>query len=879
MYRLRTTFLTCLLALLYIVMQAQETTDGNVARKAIAEIALEICPNISGNYDYYVSNETVSDPTANGSTVEGRYWMVFVDMAPLANWDHPCKYIYIKENSMTADGTTIVEDSNRPPRGIKMSSLIEGKKQKVLRAGKSRMPRRTAANGGNKYADNTYAVIISGGANPENNYIRYWNDCSFIYSALAETHGVPKQNIKVVMAGGNTDEPNQNWSNNAVSPDLKQTDCDLDGDGIDDIEYPATIPSLDLVFEELKNKLTEKDHLFVFVTDHGGKDEITDSAYIYLWDNCRLTPKKFASYFKEMKAGYISFLLGQCFSGGFVDDLKGDNRIIATACGEDEESYACEEIEFDEFLYHYTAAINGSDAYGNMVGDGNGSTLKKAFEYAVAKDSHAGHKYAFGRETPTFSLLENTTAEELAFNSIPNAVDLYIGSFPYEENNCFWNSDALWARYYNDAAWNEESQSEKCKLAGYGAVRVSNRGVKPYTGDDLYVSMFWTKPYINIPVTEWLNKSNNYEVLDSYKIIGTIAPGETRLFEMKADPNVMSSFLDHSFYDSYTYFADIHATGDGYMGRPMHRPYEDLSSGHKKLLACKNEIGVGNKSMICSSAANAATTYRLEIVEDSCNVKSIFENAELRINNTNITLNGDNGVSLSENASVDKNNDRSIIINGDARICGIPSSLATFVLDGAFWANSQISGKTKYKVHAVLYDEKTNKCIGGMTYKMSSKRRPAITVDVVGKDENGVAYLVAENVSEKVGYSWMDKDGILIGTTEKVRYTGGDITLRLTAMSDGAIAEFDCSDVQVADNVSIEKIQDGFSVKFKEPVEEETTIKVATISNMSDQRVYKLSKGEKQKDVNTNGMSVNKDSYYSISVFQKNTCISNKKVK
>lgn len=108
MYRLRTTFLTCLLALLYIVMQAQETTDGNVARKAIAEIALEICPNISGNYDYYVSNETVSDPTVNGSTVEGGYWMVFVDMAPLANWDHPCKYIYIKENSMTADGTTIV---------------------------------------------------------------------------------------------------------------------------------------------------------------------------------------------------------------------------------------------------------------------------------------------------------------------------------------------------------------------------------------------------------------------------------------------------------------------------------------------------------------------------------------------------------------------------------------------------------------------------------------------------------------------------------------------------------------------------------------------------------------------------------------------------
>lgn len=49
MYRLRTIFLTCLLALLYIVVQAQETTDGNVVRKAIAEIALEICPNTASS--------------------------------------------------------------------------------------------------------------------------------------------------------------------------------------------------------------------------------------------------------------------------------------------------------------------------------------------------------------------------------------------------------------------------------------------------------------------------------------------------------------------------------------------------------------------------------------------------------------------------------------------------------------------------------------------------------------------------------------------------------------------------------------------------------------------------------------------------------------
>lgn len=875
--------LALMLSVIAMSLHAQRTADPST-KEELAKIAMKICPDNSNTYDYFISKTAVCNPTVNGKTIEGDYWLAFVDIEPQANWDHKCKYIYIKHGEEAeTDGTVYVVDSKRPPLGIKMDayklSSNNSQQQVKMKRAASKIALQANTQAENEFAQNTYAVIISGGANPEENYLRYWNDCAFIYSTLTETYGVPKSNIEVAMAAGKTGEANQNYST-SYSPELKPTDCDLDGDGIDDIEYAANTQSLEAIFSGLKQKLTDKDHLFVFVTDHGGKNEMNDSSFIYLWNNYQLYPRKFAGYLDGIDAGYITVVLGQCFAGGFVDDLKADNRIIMTACGADESSYAMEKIPFDEFLYHFTSALYGSDPYGNKKGDADvkDRTMKYAFDFAKKSDWHFYSKYANGKETPSLTLLENTTAEELSFGSIPNTVELYIGAFPYEENVNFWDNDNIWARYQNDAAWNETSQSEKGRLAKYGALRVSNRGVKPYQGSGKKASMYWAKPYVNVPISNWRATGKNYECFDSHEIKETIAPRETKTVYMNANSEAEKNFIDRLFYNSYTYFADINSMNQSMFGRPSNTPYVDFTSAQKKSLACKNCVSVGNKSMICAPSGN--TTYRLEITEDAGNPKSIFDVAELSLQYTNITLNCDNGVVLSDNIIADKNNSKILNITGNSEIDNIPSTLNCYSVEAAIKANSATTEKAQYKIHTILYDNSTNKCLGGMTYEMTCKRRPAITVELNSITEDGVAYLSAENPSENVSYEWYDASGAIIGNASKISRSSNCARLRLKAVSDGAIADFDCSSAKLSEeSFSIDKTQGGYSISFKEPVGEKTTVRIASVGSMNVAKTYYIAKGEQQTDIPVENASHDGNTYYSISVYQKNVCIGNKKVK
>ena len=180
----------------------------------------------------------------------------------------------------------------------------------------------------------------------------------------------------------------------------------------------------------------------------------------------------------------------------------------------------------------------------------------------------------------------------------------------------------------------------------------------------------------------------------------------------------------------------------------------------------------------------------------------------------------------------------------------------------------------------MLYNERTNECLGGMTYEMTSKQRAAITADILPVVENGISYLFVENVSEPVSYAWYDKNGILAGTTNKVKVIDNGMTLRLTSVSDGAIADFDTQSVILnVGNISIEKIQEGFSVDFGEPVPEETSIRISSINDMGNPKVYLLKKGEQKMDIYTNGLSASAKTCYNISIFQRNVCIESKNLK
>ncbi len=266
-----------------------------------------------------------------------------------------------------------------------------------------------------------YAVLISGGVNSYNNHYRYWNDMKFMYSILINKYGFVAENIKVIYADGVPE------------------DADMP------VNYSATVANVQAVFDELQNKMYSKDMLFIFVTDHGGGfwpadpegdyllggrvdtggdeadswseatfgedfngdgdtlDTLAFDESIWLWGYMPLYDDDLASMLDELNAEVggdpiTIVVMEQCFSGGFIRDLSGTNRIIMSACGEHEPSWSCDtEGTYDEFVYHFMSAVNEETPYGVLVvadTDGiPGVSMVEAFNYAITHDSRAETPY------------------------------------------------------------------------------------------------------------------------------------------------------------------------------------------------------------------------------------------------------------------------------------------------------------------------------------------------------------------------------------------------------------------------------------------------------------------------------------------------------
>ena len=172
---------------------------------------------------------------------------------------------------------------------------------------------------------------------------------------------------------------------------------DLNNDGSNDIEYSATKQNITTVFNTLQNILSPDDFLFIYTTDHGGQVS-GNQVELILWDET-IQDYEFATEVDKVNAGEIITVMEQCYSGGFIDDLSAQDRVIATACKFDEPSYAMyPSYLYNEFVYHWTAAVAGSTPDGTPVNadlDFDGFvSIEEAFVYAEANDN--------AQETPQY---------------------------------------------------------------------------------------------------------------------------------------------------------------------------------------------------------------------------------------------------------------------------------------------------------------------------------------------------------------------------------------------------------------------------------------------------------------------------------------------
>jgi hypothetical protein len=289
-------------------------------------------------------------------------------------------------------------------------------------------------------ADDSFAVFISG----SDGLNRYFQEAfTSMYNTLRNDYSYRDDRIYVLFEDGRT------WDN--------------DGDGNPDVPVwgAATRANVNTVFREVLEDMWGtsilEQNLFVFGFDHGAADGVSnidydfhtnqrEDAYIVLHDGWMSDDDFLGSLNAAARAthrGYscvqnMHFLFGQCFSGGFINELSQirssdplwdwlDSLTISTAadwyepalgwCDINDDDIECNECpceigfectcgNYESFANQWAVAMGTIDA--DADGDGH-ITTREAYDYALAHDlgactlsgPHGPGRHA-GREHPQF---------------------------------------------------------------------------------------------------------------------------------------------------------------------------------------------------------------------------------------------------------------------------------------------------------------------------------------------------------------------------------------------------------------------------------------------------------------------------------------------
>jgi hypothetical protein len=234
-------------------------------------------------------------------------------------------------------------------------------------------------------AGEKYALLYSGGINKDKAYMRYWNDLSLYYNMLVWQFGYDPDNIVVVYKNG-------------VAEDNSMP-----------VHYAANLDGVATAFNYLRDVMGFNDQFFLFMTNHGGTwtdvgspdptdeepagDQVDETTFYYN-EAVGIFDEQFVSWVNNLRFARMTCVMEQCFSGGFIYDLRGNNRVIVSAANEIEVSYGG--AKYDEFAMLFAAALVGfhleTGAAVDADTDNNGKvSILEAFLYAKGADPHPEH--------------------------------------------------------------------------------------------------------------------------------------------------------------------------------------------------------------------------------------------------------------------------------------------------------------------------------------------------------------------------------------------------------------------------------------------------------------------------------------------------------
>jgi len=254
-----------------------------------------------------------------------------------------------------------------------------------------------------KVYNERYAVLIARRTAADANYDEFWNDLKIMYDILKNNYGYIDDNkpgfdpstdhIAVLYDAGN---------------DVKTGKYGTPT-GTTITDFSATKANLQTVFNTLSNVMGDNDFLFIWTFDHGsyvdsnGNDKADLGEHVTLGvQDGEIQDDTFATDYVGLIQHYNRrvFVMQQCFSGGFIDDLSNTNTVIVTAARGDETAHRVDTenevvngitYHHGEFLYYFESALNWVTPQGTAVNaddDGNGYvSILEAFNYVTSHEN------------------------------------------------------------------------------------------------------------------------------------------------------------------------------------------------------------------------------------------------------------------------------------------------------------------------------------------------------------------------------------------------------------------------------------------------------------------------------------------------------------
>lgn len=742
-------------------------------------------------------------------------WLVVVDPNPYTILEHDYFYYYIdKDETLPITLNKVISTQSPFPITSNSNGIAETSQASIDEFDYLITPNIPHSESYDNI--NTYAVIINGGMNTYNNHHSYWNNCAFMYATLKHIYHIPQNNIYIAMSDG--DNPSDDSVIKIIPPNTGSgtvpiimhtisSPLDLDGDGINDLKYSATKDNLLKIFTELGANISRDSHLLVFITDHGGINN--ESTCLWLWNNTKLFPQELKEYLDKVDCTNKTVVLGQCFSGGFIDALADDGTVIMTAATADKTSHAKKFPEvgaiYDKFELHFTSAISGYEPIVKENYDGqkkkyyvsftktvnadtNGDgfvSMKEAFDYAIKNNQDDPDNYnPEVDDDPQYRSTPEYLGEEAGLDRVVMPVCIRDdfaddGIQPNTNTTEWWYSPDVWLRPSDDGRtepYYPESMDNVSTLYAYA--RVTNCGWKdrPAKG---YVHFYYDLSSLGTDKTTWSGGFYyNGRTIGGY--IGKAALPEIDVWDdaivsCKWDVSPVAKLYDLENIGILAIISDS-AT----------RPYYPVADNAEILgkrsvayhSASARSLGsIFSTKMSLTNPSNSAETFSLGLSPQFYDYSwdtSLFDHADVRIIITNPTAasgwtaNGKKG----NNYTIMSSDPLEIRLNSfSSNICGIPVNGRSILPVTMKITPKNSQSGTAFSLTQT--QESTNKIIGGHTFKLTPTFQFHVLIDA--QEEAGTcnslltAVLPDDTDTDNVSYRWTNSKGDILSEEQTLR--------------------------------------------------------------------------------------------------------------